>query len=409
MSKSSKTTTSQQTHNVTTPTNPDWVTNSVQGLSGDIGKLSSMDPYSLVSGPNVLQQRAANSAADLTGSPWNYEGGMNIARNVAGQEAPTVQAASLLDGLSNYMSPYTNDVVNTTLAGYDKNAGMTRAQQSLDMARSGAFGGSGAAITQSMTEGDLAQRRAATEAGLRDQAFNTGAGLSNLDAGRRQDASGANAQLSLAQRAQQLQAAGLLGDLSGAMDANQRANIGTQAGMGADMRAIEQQRLSAPINLLQARTALTGSLPYNLFNGQVQDGTMNGTQTTKSSDPLGTLGSLAMLAAAPFTGGASLLGGLGGLGAGLGASLAGGIGAAGTSAAGLAGFGSILSDERAKTDIKTVGYDDKGRRWVSYRYKGHSTVHRGVIAQEVMRTDPKAVSLRPDGWLQVDYGMLEAA
>jgi len=65
MSKSSKTTSNQQTHTVTTPTNPDWVTNSVQSLSGDIGKLGAIDPYSLVSGPNALQQQAATGAAGL--------------------------------------------------------------------------------------------------------------------------------------------------------------------------------------------------------------------------------------------------------------------------------------------------------------------------------------------------------
>jgi len=396
MSKSSKTTSNQQTHTVQTPTNPDWVTNSVSGLSGDIAKLGAMDPYSFVSGPNALQQQAATGAAGLGIDPAAW------AKLTTG-DGPQGQAASLLDGLSNYMSPYTNDVVNTTLAGFDKNAGMTRAQQSLDLARSGAFGGSGAAITQSMTEGDLAQRRAASEAGLRDQAFNTGAGLSNMDAGRRQEASFANAQLNQNTTAQRLQAL-----LSG--DANNRANVGVQAGAGADMRAIEQQRLAAPLTLLQQRAALTGSLPYNLFTGQTQDGTSSGTQTTKSSDPLGALGSLALLAAAPFTGGASLLGGLGALGAGAGAALGGiggALGVAGTSAAGgLAGSGFLMSDERAKTDIETLGHDAKGRRWVSYRYRGHKERHRGVIAQEVMRTDPHAVRMGSGGFLEVNYGAL---
>jgi len=395
MSKKSKTTTTQnqQTHTVQTPTNPDWVTNSVQGLSGDIGKLGQLDPYSLVSGPNALQQQATQGASSLGIDPAAW------AKLTTG-DGPQGQAASLLDGLGNYMSPYTNDVVNTTLAGYDQDTGRTKAQQSLDLARSGAFGGSGAAITQSMTDAERGLGRASTEAGLRDRAFNTGASLSNMDAGRRQDASFANANLSQNTTAQRLQAL-----LSG--DANNRANVGTQAALGSDMRAIEQQRLSAPISLLSARAGLQQSLPYNLFTGQTSDGTMNGTSssTTKTSDPMGALGTLAMMAAAPFTGGASLLGmGLGGLGATAGGLAAGALG--GSAAGGLAGAGFLMSDERAKTDIETLGHDEKGRRWVSYRYRGHKERHRGVIAQEVMRTDPHAVRMGSGGFLEVNYGAL---
>lgn len=396
MSKSSKTTSNQQTHTVTTPTNPDWVTNSVQSLSGDIGKLGAIDPYSLVSGPNALQQQAATGAAGLGIDPAQW------AKLTTG-DGPQGAYASLLDGLGSYMSPYTDNVVNTSLAGYDQNAGMTRAQDALDIGNSNAWGGSGASIKQALTSGQLAMGRGQLEAGLRDQAFNTGASLSNMDAARRQDASFRNAELSQGTTAQRLQAL-----LAG--DANARSNVLTQAGLGTDLRNITQQQLNAPISLLQARTGLTQGLPYNLFTGQTSDGTSNSTSTTKSSDPLGSLGTLAMLAAAPFTGGASLLGaGLGGLGAAAAAGTAGLAGLGGSIAGGLGSLGAIASDGRIKTDVQTVGYDAKGRRWVDFRYRGHKDVHRGVIAQEVMLTDPDAVSVAPQGWLQVDYGMLEAA
>lgn len=307
MSKKTKTSTvqDQNTHMVSTPTNPDWSTNLISGLAGDQAKLSQLDPYSLVSGPNGLQQQATQGAMGL---------GL--------KEAPQVQAASLLDNLQGYMNPYTNNVVDTTLAGFDKNSGMVRAQQALDLARNQAWGGSRAAIAQGMTEQNLAQQRAATEAGLRSDAFNVGAGLSNMDAGRRQDASSQNAQLLLAN------------------DANNRANVATQGALGSDMRNITQQQLNAPISLLSARTGLAQSLPLSMFTGQNQDGTMHGTSTstTTQSDPMGTLGSLAMLAAAPFTGGATLLGsGMAGLGLGAGASA---LAANAAAFKGLAGVGS---------------------------------------------------------------------
>lgn len=67
-----------------------------------------------------------------------------------------------------------------------------------------------------------------------------------------------------------------------------------------------------------------------------------------------------------------------------------------------------MSDGRLKTDVETVGYDARGRRWVDFKYVWEPEVtHRGVIAQEVMKTDPDAVMMHPSGFLMVDYGKLE--
>lgn len=118
-----------------------------------------------------------------------------------------VSAQSLLSNLDSYMSPYTNDVVDTTLAGFDENAERTRAQQQAAAAQNGAFGGSRYGVLQAITEGELGRERASTEAGLRDSAFNTGAGLSADDANRRQSASSTNAQLQTQARLAAQQAA----------------------------------------------------------------------------------------------------------------------------------------------------------------------------------------------------------
>lgn len=86
----------------------------------------------------------------------------------------------------------------------------------------------------------------------------------------------------------------------------------------------------------------------------------------------------------------SILGGLGGLGEGLGA------------------MGVSFSDERLKVDVKDIKVDAKGRRWVSFRYLGEKTnvTRFGVIAQSTFFTDPDAVSVGDDGYLQVDYAKL---
>lgn len=310
---SKKTKTDETSHTVTTPTNPEWATSAIQGLSGDVAKLGELDPASLIAGSNPLIDQGAAGAAGLT-SGTGYTDAGNQIRSVLSMAAPTVKAESLLENLDAYKNPFINDVVNTSLADFDQNAGATRAQQALDLGRSGAFGGSGSALAIGETEGQLARGRGALDSGLRYQALDSAMGYSNLDAGRRQDAGSQTAQLASQNIGQRLQGAGMLGDLTSAQGANDRANIGTQTGLGDILRQIEQQRLQAPITLAGQRAGITSQLPYNLFNGQVQDGTRTGTTTT--SDPLGTLGTLALgagsLFAAPLTGGLSL-GGLGGL------------------------------------------------------------------------------------------------
>lgn len=70
-----------------------------------------------------------------------------------------------------------------------------------------------------------------------------------------------------------------------------------------------------------------------------------------------------------------------------------------------------LSDERAKRDKKKVG-ELKGHSLYEYSYKGKfddGNKHVGVMAQQVEKKRPDAVTRRPDGMRQVDYGKLFAA
>ena len=96
---------------------------------------------------------------------------------------------------------------------------------------------------------------------------------------------------------------------------------------------------------------------------------------------------------------------------------AGTIGAANASAAGTqnlmnlglnavnVGMGAgLLSDERAKEDIKEVG-DIKGVKIYTYKYKGDDKTQMGVIAQEVEKQVPSAV-IEKDGIKYVNYKLL---
>ena len=296
MGKKQKTTTQSKT--VVTPTNPEFVTSGIEHAMNRVKNIGNMDPQSLVAGVNPLQQLAADRIGKL-GTERNYLEGLG--------SAPTVSAASLLDNLDAYKSPYTKDVVDASLADFDYDRDKTLSQLDLTMAGNNAFGGSGGALTIAETRGQLGRDRTTLAAGLRDQAHTRAAELSNLDAGRRQSASEANARMAAEMAVQRAQ-------LGLAAEQSDRTNIGSMFDLGTALRGIESQQRLAPISLATTEAGLLAGLPLNLLHGQIQEG--NSTSTTKSSDPMGALGSLAMLAAAPLTGGTSLLGmGLSGLGA----------------------------------------------------------------------------------------------
>jgi hypothetical protein len=371
MSRKTKTT-SQSTSTATrTPTNPEWVTSGLQGLGGKIMGLANEDPRSFVAGPSTLQNQVFGDAANLTTSPRFNQAGDIFTRvagagantydpsqgkaedwSAQGYDAERFNASSLLEGLDKYMSPYTGQVVDTALADYDFGAGETRANQALDEARSGAFGGSGAAITRALTEDSLTRGRGTLSAGLRDTAFTRGAGLSATDAGFRNQAAAANAAAAnqaAAFRAQaanqaaaanaaarnqfglanmdalneagrfnagamdtalnrQLTAGGALGELGAQEGADTRANLALQGTLGADQRAIEQAKAAAPLSVLQALSGTFSGLPLNLLSGETQTGSQQGSSTSSTSDPLGSIATLGSMALAPFTGGLSMAG-----------------------------------------------------------------------------------------------------
>jgi hypothetical protein len=67
--------------------------------------------------------------------------------------------------------------------------------------------------------------------------------------------------------------------------------------------------------------------------------------------------------------------------------------------------GYMVSDVRAKTDIVAIE-PRSGRNWYRFRYvwDDPGTVREGVMAQEILETDPHAVGRHPTGYLMVNYG-----
>lgn len=350
-SSKNKTTTNQKTSETAnvTPTNPPFVVDSIKGFTDKVNAFGNTDPYQYVAPASPLQNSAWDQAPKQLGG---WRDGLAKATNAAeaagnasvslngpsGYAARPADAAQIGDMeraesrrgkefMEDYRNPYLKDVVDTTLSEYDLEAGRTRAAQAAHAARNGAFSGSRFALREAQTEGELGRGRAATEAGLRDRAFNTAAGLGMQDADRltstnmfntgqtnagrmaqaqlqqqtnlyntgaenqsRQFGAGAFNQFALAdaqlaeQAAQrQLASAGVMGDMATTSAGNSRADLGLLSDMGNQQRAVEQGYRVAPIAQLETQGNLLGSQPYNLLSGKniQSDGTMSGTTTQK--------------------------------------------------------------------------------------------------------------------------------
>jgi hypothetical protein len=267
----------------TTPLVPQWADTLTQDVAGRISGLNQLDPQSLVAGVNPLQTQAGAGAQNLNDRPWLLDSAVGETGYVMGANAPQVgQAATASPYIQQYMDPYLKDVVGATDAELSAHEGQVRAQQALDLAGSGAFGGSGAALTQSMTEGELARARASTLSGLRSQGYTQALGAAQQDAQRSESAKELNAQLRSQQMDRALTAARQLTGLSNDYDANTRANIATQGQAGDMLRGVEQQQLQAPATSTQQVVAMLSGLPIQLFTGQDQQGTQSNTSTTNS-------------------------------------------------------------------------------------------------------------------------------
>lgn len=256
-----------QTNSTTTPIVPEWASSLTQNVAGRVGRLLDHDPQSLVAPANYLQNLAGANAINLSGTPWNYDAAAELTGAVANSDTP-----SIAGNIGQFMDPYLRQVVGATSADLDTNDGRVRAQQALNLAGSGAFGGSGAALTQSATEGELARARATTLGNLRSQGYAQALGGAT-----------SQAQLQQQQQAQRLAAAGQLAGIAGEYGANQRANIATQMATGDDLRNITQQQDQAPVTSTAQIVAMLNGLPINLFTGQTTDETKNTASTGKTT------------------------------------------------------------------------------------------------------------------------------
>lgn len=364
--------------------------------------------------PNVYQQSAGayNAALAGTGMGMGYRPQQVQATNVGTQFGYTPQAVSApqaAGGISTYMNPYTQNVIDTSMADLERQRQMQTNQIGAQATQAGAFGGSRQGVAEALTNEAFARQGGQLAAGLRQQGFNTALGAAQQDvatgmqaqlanqaaqAAAQQFGQGtslqaqqanqsaamqaalANQQAGLSGAQQRLAAAGQMSGLAGQGFGFGQGISQQQAQQGAQQQALQNALIAAaqqqfqnvanyPQQALSLPLQALGMTPY----GQT-------TTSTQTANPglFGTLGSMAQL---------------GGL-----------------------FFGP--SDPRLKTNVKKLGevsgfniyvwdWNEEGKRIASPL---QPTL--GVMADELQETHPHLVHEGSDGYLRVNYAGLNA-
>ncbi|HVM95105.1 MAG TPA: tail fiber domain-containing protein [Candidatus Acidoferrales bacterium] len=326
---------------------------------------------------NQTGTAATNAATNAAGGLLNFN---------PNQVTPTPVNASTIAGtdLTPYENPFQSDVINATLAQNERARQMQAVADAQRASGSGAFGGSRSGVDAALTNEGYDRNLQGLLANLNSQNFSQAQSAAAQDAATRNQvgefnatgdltASNANAANGLTANSQNLAAAGLLGNLGA-----QQLDQAQQQAAGVNQFGTQEQQTQQAANDAAYQEFLRqigwGAQQQNIKNAALSGFPIQQTTTTSSNPGLG-----------------GILSGVGSL-----ASLI------------------ALSDERTKENITTAGYDAKGRRWVDFNYKGDDPRNRvrGVLAQEVRKTDPKAVikvGNSKNGLLAVDYSKLKAA
>lgn len=248
-----------------------------------------------VAGQNILTQQAQQQAATqgglgtLTFDPTTGAvTGAGAGTGIAGYQPFLDQAAAYSgpQAYQNFMSPYQQDVIDTTLSQFDRQSQINAQPMAANQVASGAFGQGRGQVQAAEYQSQSDMNRALLQAQLQQQGFTQAQQASAI--AQQQQAGLASLQPSLAQsQIQQLGAAGT-------------SNLGYQQAI-LDAQA-QGNQLSAyePYNRLQFLSATTGGL----LSGQPQAYSTQANSNQASASPL----SSALSGAATIYGLGSLFG-----------------------------------------------------------------------------------------------------
>ena len=311
--------------------------------------------------PDQLRQFQATRGLFETGMEYDPLTGL---QSLAQQEAPQIgQVGSLLGAdIGAYQSPYTQQVIDQSMADIQRQADIARGQAQSRAIGAGAFGGSRSALLETESQRPYIEQQARTAAGLRQAGFEQAQRAAESDIARQQQMAMFAPELELRARQQQ---AGLLGGVG----AEQMARLGQLGQIGQQQQLLQQQALGVPYQEFQRAL---GYGPQQLGLLQAGLGTPLVGQTTQQK-----------------TGTGDILG----------------------TAAQLAGM-FFLSDERLKENIKPIGKSENGHNLYTWNWNdkakelGINNPTIGVLAQEVKKYMPEAVITDENGYYKVNYGVL---
>ena len=312
-------------------------------LTSAVGGLKDLDVSKLY-GPQYVAGKSGfqTQAEGLAGGLGQYQ-----------QYLDAAQAATGPNAYKQYMSPYQQEVIDTTLQNYDIQSQKSAQGVPAQAIAAGAFGGGREGIQRAEYQSASDLNRAMTQAQLQQQGYGQAQQLASNQY---------NQQLGLAGQSQGLAAQQIAGlSALGQQDQAQR-----QAELEAQ-KQLEYQRIYQPMQTAQQ----FGSGVMGLISGYPQQ-----TQTQIAPSPTGLqtgLGALSTLAGiyksfnpTPFN------------------------------------FNNY-SDTRLKEDISLIGKSPSGLNIYKFKYLNGDNYYQGVMAQEV----PHASTLGKDGFYKVDYSKVD--
>jgi hypothetical protein len=242
-------------------------------------------PGAATAGADTLNAGAKGATDLLAFKPQNINpasSGLSVASpaSINRGDVGNVQGGEILPGISKYMNPYTDSVVNSTLGDLERARQMQRVNDQQKATQANAFGGSRSGVADSLTNEAFGRTAASTAANLRQSGFNTAAGLSESDAARGLNAGQSNqaADLNVAnqnavfkQQGGQFNAANELQNNQFNTSANNAAQLANQnagiAGAGLNLNAAN---LSGQLGGQQQDQALSGASALSQFGTQQQ-------------------------------------------------------------------------------------------------------------------------------------------
>lgn len=213
--------------------------------------------------PNVFGQAAGALTSGINAANAAASFGAGKVGTSFGYSPQNVTAQQAFTGMENYQNPFTQQVIDASMADLERQRQMQMNQIGASAAAARAFGGSRHGVAESLTNEGFAQQGGQLASNLRMQGFNTALGASQQDIANQMQANLANqaararaaefGQSSRLQAQMANQQAGLQGAQLGLSAAGQLGNLANLGfGFGTQLNQQQMQQGAMQQGLMQA-------------------------------------------------------------------------------------------------------------------------------------------------------------